>query len=755
MAQLQAAIRQVLDEPDLDASLTAIVDAICALGWRRAVLALYSDIDEIKVLFTSGTVDEPPVTAGAVIPAAIWQRYLDGDLAAHRVSGLYYIPQGQPGNAWQRDDLVFAPLRRGQGPVLGVIRAEQPVSGERPSPETLRPIDILASQAAYLVEHARLLDEAACSAAVMADQIEELSMIRQADRELSSHLDMEHVITLTMDWALRQAAASTGLLCLMTDNKKGLVPYIKMGYLLPDVLNWTERNPWPLDRGAIGRAARTGEVQIVRALDMEAGAYYFIGEDSRAQLCVPLVMRGEVLGVVTLESNDDAAFDAHTSNFLERLAQRAAVALDNARLFRQSEQLADDMAVLYSAGRAITATLERDEVLKRIAQSMAVALECSSAMILDYQPERLEAQVLVVYRVGTARNSQEVLPPLKTVLPLGDYSTLIDALARRRPVILRAADAHTPAMELDLMQQMGVQAMMLMPLVAQEEVVGLALVIEGRQDRVFSPNDIFKAETLGSQASVALRQALLYNEVRELEKLKSEMIRMASHDLRNPLGNLMGYVELLDMSFRRTGKTSEQDEFLNNVRRSAKIMQSLIDDLLTLERVESEREAQWQVFDLGALVYEVVEAARSSANLKRQIVRLERAATGTLAYGSVTQLRQVIANLVGNAIKYTPDEGQIEVSLSGSDERLEVIVRDNGYGISPERQVRIFERFYRAREPGTDHIVGTGLGLSLVKTVVERHSGQVWFESTPGVGSTFGFWLPPAPPQGRTNRDRA
>ncbi len=110
----------------------------------------------------------------------------------------------------------------------------------------------------------------------------------------------------------------------------------------------------------------------------------------------------------------------------------------------------------------------------------------------------------------------------------------------------------------------------------------------------------------------------------------------------------------------------------------------------------------------------------------------------------MTQLRQAIANLIGNAVKYTPDEGRVDVRFAQGGQRLHFSVRDTGYGISPERQARLFERFYRAREPGTDHIPGTGLGLSLVKTVIERHGGQVWFESEVGAGSTFGFWLPAA-----------
>jgi signal transduction histidine kinase len=115
--------------------------------------------------------------------------------------------------------------------------------------------------------------------------------------------------------------------------------------------------------------------------------------------------------------------------------------------------------------------------------------------------------------------------------------------------------------------------------------------------------------------------------------------------------------------------------------------------------------------------------------------------------GNTTQLRQAITNLVGNGIKYTPDNGRIQVSLTRHDKRLNFEVEDNGYGISQEKQNSLFQRFYRAHEPGTDHIPGTGLGLSLVKAVIERHGGEVRVKSDPGKGSTFGFWLPAIEPE--------
>jgi signal transduction histidine kinase len=286
--------------------------------------------------------------------------------------------------------------------------------------------------------------------------------------------------------------------------------------------------------------------------------------------------------------------------------------------------------------------------------------------------------------------------------------------------------------------------MVLVPLIAQGELIGLAAVIEGRRDRTITTNEAFKAETLASQASVALRQSQLYSEVKELEKLKSEMIRMASHDLRNPLNNIMGYLELLTVSLDQFGLTPDQEQYLGSLQRSTQLMRALLEDLLTLERIESERRSEWQPFDLGGLAVEVAEAQRSGANLKHQTLTLERPPDVPTMFGNVTQLRQAIANLVSNAIKYTPEKGRVEMRLEHEHERLTFSVKDSGYGISPERQERIFERFYRAHEPGTEHISGTGLGLSLVKTVVERHGGQVWFESEPGVGSVFGFWVPAA-----------
>jgi GAF domain-containing protein len=349
---VQVAIRQIQEQPDLRANLSEVVEALQALGWQRVVLALFSEDGVVERLVTAGmTPADEERYREHIIPPESWQQFVDGNLEQYRLSGVYFVPYGDIGDAaWDARDLVFAPLHLGQSRRAGVIRLEEPVEGMRPVREALRPLDILAGQTAYIVENARLLESVSKSAETLADQVEELSMIHRADRELSAHLDVDRVMRLTMDWALRRTGADVGLLMLMTDDKRGLVPSVTIGFLDRNLFPYSQQNPLPIDQGIMGRAVRVGQTQLVLDVLDDADYVPYI-PDARSFLSVPLSMRGEVLGVITLAATRVQAFDAQNVSFLERLARRAAVALDNARLYRQTEQMADDMSVLYAASR--------------------------------------------------------------------------------------------------------------------------------------------------------------------------------------------------------------------------------------------------------------------------------------------------------------------------------------------------------------------------------------------------------------------
>ena len=168
----------------------------------------------------------------------------------------------------------------------------------------------------------------------------------------------------------------------------------------------------------------------------------------------------------------------------------------------------------------------------------------------------------------------------------------------------------------------------------------------------------------------------------------------------------------------------------------------LIQDLLDLGKIEAGVGMEMDACRMDAIINKVVEDLRSQAEAKRQRLDVELPPQLSPVLGNELRLGQVVANLVGNAIKYTPNGGLISVRANNSNGQIVVSVQDTGFGIPLADQPYIFDKFYRVQSEETEGISGTGLGLAIVKSVVERHNGRVWVKSEPGVGSTFTFILP-------------
>ena len=243
----------------------------------------------------------------------------------------------------------------------------------------------------------------------------------------------------------------------------------------------------------------------------------------------------------------------------------------------------------------------------------------------------------------------------------------------------------------------------------------------------------------GWQTASIIANVKLYRETEELSDLKTRMIRMASHDLKNPLGVVLGYAELLLDD--EDNLTPLHTKFVRTIQDSANNMNHIVQEILNLEQVRSGKRII-DNYSLIDLLKRVVEQHHSGIEQKQQTCDLHMPATFPVLVGDMVQLREAFSNLVGNASKYTPDGGHIAVRLKQDREDALIEVEDDGYGISKENQVRLFQEFYRVRAPGTEDIQGTGLGLSLVKSVIESHGGQVGVTSEEGQGSTFWVRLP-------------
>jgi two-component system NtrC family sensor kinase len=229
--------------------------------------------------------------------------------------------------------------------------------------------------------------------------------------------------------------------------------------------------------------------------------------------------------------------------------------------------------------------------------------------------------------------------------------------------------------------------------------------------------------------------------LKELDRIKSDFVSTVSHDLRSPLTAILGYIELID----RVGPLNEtQREFIRRVQFSVSNITALINDLLDLGRIEAGFDARKEQVPLAAIINYAIEGLRSRVDEKRQLLAVDVPETLPPLFGNPIRLRQMIANLLGNAIKYTPAGGKVGLRAIAEDGQIILQVVDNGPGIPPADQPYIFDKFYRASNVPSD-TPGTGLGLAIVRSIVENHQGRIWVESTLGQGTTFTVVLPADP----------
>jgi two-component system phosphate regulon sensor histidine kinase PhoR len=186
----------------------------------------------------------------------------------------------------------------------------------------------------------------------------------------------------------------------------------------------------------------------------------------------------------------------------------------------------------------------------------------------------------------------------------------------------------------------------------------------------------------------------------------------------------------------------QQKDFVRKIHESVEQMTQLVDNLLDLGRIEAGVGLERKPCHLGTILVEAVDGMRARATAKGQTLQLQPPEGVAVVAGDAALLRQVITNLVDNAIKYTPGGGNVTVGLAVHDGQAVIRVTDTGIGIAPDDQVRLFEKFFRIRRRDTQDVPGTGLGLAIVKSIVERHGGRVWLESELNKGSTFYVSLP-------------
>jgi signal transduction histidine kinase/CheY-like chemotaxis protein len=474
----------------------------------------------------------------------------------------------------------------------------------------------------------------------------------------------------------------------------------------------------------------------------------------RTMLGVPILTSAGVVGVVVLQRDDVDPFSDREMEVVSAFAAQGAIAIENVRLFRETErrtaELARSVAELRSLGeisQAVVSSLDVQEVLTTIVTDAVRLSETEGGSIFEFDADAEEFHVRTAY--GT---SDDLVQALRRA-HIGLGNTLVGrAAASGKPdqvsdISEAPLDAH-----LAELHRAGWRSMLTVPLRRGDEILG-ALVVRRRTQGAFPEPTVKLLETLANQSAIAIHNARVFRELdeksRQLEvasRHKSEFLASMSHELRTPLNAVIGFSDVL--LERMFGDLNErQDEYIRDIRDSGRHLLELLNEILDLSKVEAGRmELELAPVPLPVVVEHGLTMVRERAAAHGIDIRLEVAPGVGVVRADELRLKQVLLNLLTNAVKFTPDGGSIEVSAMRAGEFAEVSVRDSGVGIPVEDHERIFEAFQQGARDSLAGEEGTGLGLTLTKRIVELHGGRISLSSTPGEGSTFTFAIPIAGP---------
>ncbi|GAA1956768.1 GAF domain-containing protein [Microbacterium deminutum] len=520
-----------------------------------------------------------------------------------------------------------------------------------------------------------------------------------------------------------------------------------------EYLSHVGQHPFQLDRASmVGRVAQDGLIQQVPDVlaDPEYGRHdvqRILG--FRTSLAAPMLLDGEVVGVLSLVRTAVDPFDDRVISLVGGFAAQAAVVVRNVHLVRALEERGVELArrveqleALSEVGGVISSSLVLDEVLSHIIMNAVRFSGCDGGSIMEYVEEERSFSVRSAYASSAALLAR--LRQIKVELE----STLVGRSALEgHPIAVSDLDTVDLDPHLRLLRDDGWRSVLAVPVLRGERIIG-ALVVRRRTPGEFSQETIDFLETFASQSALAVWNARLFRELEtktaELQvasQHKSEFLASMSHELRTPLNAVIGFSEVLLQ--RMFGELNErQDEYLRDILSSGKHLLQLLNDILDLSKVEAGRmQLEPSSFDLRSALEYAISMVRERAIDHRIEVTLEVEPGLETLESDELRFRQVLLNLLSNAVKFTPDGGRVSVTARRHGDDLAVTVTDNGIGIPLEDRERIFESFQQGRR-GTQSEEGTGLGLTLCRRIVALLGGTMWLETEVGAGSTFGFTVP-------------
>jgi len=510
---------------------------------------------------------------------------------------------------------------------------------------------------AHLLESNRRLEK----------RLRELSTLVNVGASVTAMLDLQQVLNSVVEAAVSVSGAEESSLMLIDDQTGEL--YVRAAKNFDQKTVHTLR--LPVRDSLAGQVVRSGKPVVIGGKgdeQIKIKTKFLV----KSLVYVPLRTPNRVIGVLGVDNRLEArTFELHDVQVLSLLADFAAVAIQNARLYAEMIRERDTL----------------DAILRDTDDYVIV----------------VDTQDRILFCNATARNAFGITRTDFIGKPLDHVISHPEVLA----------------------------------LFAKEAISG-----RGRRSEITLSGDKFLNAQLTIIQNVG-RAAVMQDitHLKQLDRAKSDFVAAVAHDLRSPLTAILGYSELLT----RAGPLNEQQaRFIEQITSSVHSITALITELLELSRIEAGFNVDLEPVAMERVVRKAVEGLQHQKAQREHTLTLDIAPDLPPLLGNPLRLQQMVANLVGNAIKYTPKRGDIRVNLWRDADNLVLQVADNGIGIPIEDQPYVFNKFFRSERAASEYD-GTGLGLSIVKGVVDQHQGRIWLESREGVGTTFTVVLPLSP----------
>jgi len=599
-------------------------------------------------------------------------------------------------------------------------------------------VNTFADQAAIAIENVRLFNE---TKEALAQQTATADVLQVISR---SAFDLGGVFRAMLERAVSICDADWGSIQQLDGD--ALVPVEQTGGT-PEwrALNATKR--YLPDRGTVnGRALL--DRRTVHVTDVHSDPDYAWPEGAkvgtyRTALVVPMIRDDRVIGSFAMNRGEVRPFSEREIRLVETFARQAVIAIENVRLFNETKESLERQTATSELLAAMSeSAFDLKPVFEMVLEKSLALCKAEYGWIRQFDPD------------GTSRTVAARRPDqaIATALPPLDVRTGGGLLGRtyreRRTVHVADITEDQTVSKSVAMIRIGARTGLGVPLLRGDEV--LAIIVLVRIDvRPFEQREIELVESFARQAAIAIENVRLFNEIQQksaqlevANRHKSEFLANMSHELRTPLNAIIGFSEVLLQ--RMFGELNEQQaDYLDDIVSSGRHLLSLINDILDLSKIEAGRmELEAAPFSLVAALNNAVTLVRERAQSHGIKLALEVAPELDTVVADERKLKQVVVNLLANAVKFTPDGGTVSIRAERDNGEVRLSVHDTGIGIAAEDQQRIFEEFQQASHQGERSREGTGLGLTLTKRMVELHGGTITVQSAPGKGSTFTVALP-------------